>query len=169
MPPRARELGFIFHTYFPEDFGLSRSLYILASLIGLYPLWRLHVRQRQDPGQRATTAWLKRLQEMLASAARQPQEDDVEADEGPGEDSVEDMASSLVRDADFLYDMLRVNPATPSPTILSPQPPLILCTPYTECILCDPNALRSSLRFRSDTGGPQVVQVLMGNISWQSA
>lgn len=53
----ARDIMLVLQAYFPPGADLTRTVYVLATVLSLWPLWRLHRRQIRDPGQRAHTGW----------------------------------------------------------------------------------------------------------------
>ncbi|KAI0749206.1 hypothetical protein C8Q80DRAFT_1100271 [Daedaleopsis nitida] len=163
MPATTRDLVFIFETYFPAGTPLSRALYVVTALCAFWPLWRLHSRQSRDPRQPRLTGWSKSILALLKRVAQgeDPDEDQMDAEEARV------LGSEVHADIQLLYEFLGVNPSgqnTDNP-ILSTTPPLILCSPRTECPRCPSHP---SLR-RVKKNSPQDVKVLTVEMKWQDA
>ncbi|TBU55992.1 hypothetical protein BD310DRAFT_1026321 [Dichomitus squalens] len=147
------------HNYFPREVSALRVLYLILAIMGLWPLWRHHLRQRQDPRQRQLTAWSK-----TATTTEIRHGDNV--DYGLDDQQGKNIAKDLHADLDLLYELLGMDPtnvnAPPSP----PLPPLILCTPRLECHQCNQPLPRNALRRRVE---PLSVRVLTAELQWREA
>lgn len=160
MRATTRDFTFILETYFAPDDNFTRMLYVLTAVLSLWPLWRLHRRQSQDPRQPALTAWSKSIRSSLRSAAT-----DVHL-LGAGEPLDEGVADDIHADLGLLYEFLGIDPAAEDEPQRPPPPPIILCTMRLECTRCPPTVTRRSLRRRVD---PQKIRVLSADLKWKPA
>ena len=166
MSSTIHDLTFTLSTYFASNITLVHAVYILITIIGLWPLWQHHQRQSRDPQQWQLTAWLQSAHDALRSAV----EEDIAVrdviDQGLEENEADNLVASMHTDLDLLYKLLGVSPDTLTTTPSIPPPPLVLCTPRLECCNCDEGPQRKSLWRRVN---PCTVKVLTSNLHWQVA
>lgn len=160
MRATARDFTFILETYFAPDDSLTRVLYVLTVVLSLWPLWRLHRRQSQDPRQPTLTAWSKSIRASLRSAAANANI------LGAGEPLEAGVADDIHADLGLLYEFLGIDPTAEDEPAPPPAPPLVLCTTRLQCIHCPPTETRRALRRRVD---PQNIRVLSADLKWQPA
>lgn len=160
----ARDFTFILDTYFFPDSNLTRALYVLATALSLWPLWRLHRRQSLDPRQPGQTAWSRSIHSSLRSAA----EADTVTLPGAGDPLPDGLADEIHADLAVLYEFLGIDPASrlDDPAALPPTPSTVLCTTRLECCLCPAAEPRRSLRRRVN---PQNVRILTADLKWKLA
>ncbi|KAJ7768662.1 hypothetical protein DFH07DRAFT_1007962 [Mycena maculata] len=163
MIPTLGNFIVILQLYFLHQFSLQRAFYILTVLIATYPLFRLHLNQRQEPRQPRDTAWLRSITSILAQAFTSehehphfpPEEDDVGIQLG----------QRVCRDLEQLYHLLGADDKDSPP--LFPKPHRILCTTRLHCTLCP------SENGRTPTlhcfGNPQQVRLLDSGFCWVKA
>ncbi|KAF7346067.1 hypothetical protein MSAN_01832800 [Mycena sanguinolenta] len=68
MVPMLGHFILILQLYFVDQFSLQRALYILTVLAATYPLFRLHMNQRDGYRQPRETAWLRSISALLGGA-----------------------------------------------------------------------------------------------------
>jgi hypothetical protein len=110
MGPTVRDLIVVLQIFFPGDLLLHRALYVLGVILSVYPLYRLHINQRRQPGQRVRTAWLNSIHALFQNALTQ-----IEGDPpiwAAGEDRGAEYAEYLSTDLGPLYSLLGLNPNT---------------------------------------------------------
>lgn len=163
MIPTLGNFIVILQLYFLHEFSLQRAFYILTVLVATYPLFRLHLNQRQEPRQPRETAWLRSVTAILARAFTSghehpyfpPEDDDVGIQLG----------QHVCQDLEQLYHLLGVdnNDCTP----LFPEPHRILCTTSLHCTLCpSEDGCTPTLRRH---GKPQGVRLLDSTFRWVKA
>ncbi|KAJ6608558.1 hypothetical protein B0H10DRAFT_2302548 [Mycena sp. CBHHK59/15] len=163
MIPTLGNFIIILQLYFLHEFSLQRAFYILTVLVATYPLFRLHLNQRQEPRQPRETAWLRSVTAILARAFTSghehpffpPEDDDVGIQLG----------QRVCQDLEQLYHLLGVdnNDSTP----LFPEPHRILCTTSLHCTLCySEDGCTPTLRRH---GKPQGVRLLDSTFRWVKA
>ncbi|KAJ7664770.1 hypothetical protein B0H17DRAFT_951958 [Mycena rosella] len=166
-----RDLILILQLFFPPDLALQQGLYVLASIISLYPILRLHLNQGREPRQPARTGWFKSLLTLL-TLAFSIEANNVEAwTTGLGEGRADEYAEDICRDLNKLYMMLGLDRTTDSPfpfDFRRPKP--ILTTSRLNCVFCPPgdsNLIPSLRRRRWDK--IQTVQLLDSSFHWVEA
>lgn len=164
----ARDIMLVLQAYFPPGADLTRTVYVLATVLSLWPLWRLHRRQIRDPGQRAHTGWSTSIFSSLRESCKG---DHPPTAEGTlldlGDPFPDDSAADLLTDFNIVYELLGIDPDSTAavPPSLS-APPIILCTSRLECARCPETVTRRSLRRRVDS---QDVRVLSADLRWMNA
>ncbi|KAJ7642553.1 hypothetical protein B0H17DRAFT_1163931 [Mycena rosella] len=130
-----RDLILILQLFFPPDLALQQGLYVLASIISLYPILRLHLNQGREPRQPARTGWFKSLLTLL-TLAFSIEANNVEAwTTGLGEGRADEYAEDICRDLNKLYMMLGLDRTTDFPfpfDFRRPKP--ILTTSRLNCV-----------------------------------
>ncbi|KAJ7432743.1 hypothetical protein FB451DRAFT_1345238 [Mycena latifolia] len=166
------DLILILQSFFPPDLALQQGLYVLASIISLYPIFRLHVNQGRESKQPARTGWFKSLVTLLTGTFSM-EANGIEAwTTGLGADRADEYAEDICRNLYRLYTMLGLHGEAPN-SISSfefrrPQP--ILSTSRLNCIFCPPgdsNLIPSLRRRRWDK--IQTVQLLDSSFNWVEA
>jgi hypothetical protein len=72
--------------FFPGGLSLQRTLYAIAIITSLYPLFRLHKNQRREPRQPPATGWYRSIAQLISRAFHPERQDpDTWLDEGPGD------------------------------------------------------------------------------------
>ncbi|EDR11717.1 uncharacterized protein LACBIDRAFT_314252 [Laccaria bicolor S238N-H82] len=66
MAASVKDLTLILELFFPAALSLLSTLYILATIISVYPLLLLHKSQQREPRQPRNTAWFKSLVAIIA-------------------------------------------------------------------------------------------------------
>ncbi|KAJ7777716.1 hypothetical protein DFH07DRAFT_976931 [Mycena maculata] len=163
MIPTLGNFIVILQLYFLHEFSLQRAFYILTVLVATYPLFRLHLNQRQEPRQPRDTAWLRSITSILAQAFTSehehphfpPEEDDVGIQLG----------QRVCRDLEQLYHLLGADDKDSPP--LFPEPHRILCTTRLHCTLCPSENGRTPTLRRF--GNPQQVRLLDSGFRWVKA
>ncbi|KAJ7867067.1 hypothetical protein B0H13DRAFT_2236758 [Mycena leptocephala] len=105
-------IGFL-QAYFPGGLSLERTLYIIAILSSLYPLFRLHKTQRCEPHQPAATGWYRSIER---------QDPHIWLDEGPEGEYAEQMCNDL----EDLYYFLGITGSAAGEGSFFPKPRPIL-------------------------------------------
>lgn len=107
MPASVKDLILILQLFFPPDLALQQGLYVLAVLISLYPVLRLHTNQRREPRQPRITGWFKTISALLLRAFSD-EVNNVEAWPSGlgGEERAEEYVQYICRDIDKLYRLL---------------------------------------------------------------
>ncbi|KAJ7433121.1 hypothetical protein B0H11DRAFT_1759289 [Mycena galericulata] len=153
----------ILQLYFLHQFSLQRAFYILTVLVATYPLYRLHLNQRQEPRQPQETAWLRSIVAILARSFNSKHEHSYFV---PEEDSVGTQLSQRVcRDLEQLYHLLGIDDNDSAP--LFPEPHRIICTTRLHCTLC-PSEDGSTPTLRRH-GKPQQIRFLDADFRWVQA
>ncbi|KAJ7481115.1 hypothetical protein B0H11DRAFT_2173387 [Mycena galericulata] len=149
--------------FFPGGLSLQRSLYAIAILASLYPLFKLHKNQRREPRQPLATGWYRSIT-LLILRAFHPERQDPEAwlDEGPGDD----YARSICDDLEQLYEYLGILESSSSNGKFFPDPRPILVTHRLTCMFCPQSEGLHSLRRRRQV---QTVRLLDHNFRWVKA
>ncbi|KAJ7483156.1 hypothetical protein FB451DRAFT_1084306 [Mycena latifolia] len=151
----------ILQLYFADHFSLQRALYILTVLTATYPLFRLHLNQRNESRQPRETAWLRSISVVLAGAFASENEHPHFPPEGEG--LAPHLSQRVCNDLEQLYNLLGINDQH---TPLFPAPHKILCTPRLHCIICTPQDRPPAL---SRYGKPQQVKLLNSDFYWTEA
>ncbi|KAJ7658550.1 hypothetical protein B0H17DRAFT_1163241 [Mycena rosella] len=108
--------------FFPGGLSLQRTLYAIAIVASLYPLFKSHANQRREPRQPLATGWYRSIGFLLKGAFHpEHQERQVWLHDGPGDKYAERMCDDLEQ----LYDFLGVT-GSPDDTDFFPQPRPIL-------------------------------------------
>ncbi|KAJ7592121.1 hypothetical protein C8J56DRAFT_886840 [Mycena floridula] len=98
--------------YFPRELTISRVLSVTATLISIYPLYRLHTNQRTERNQRERTGWLTAIHDLVkVSWTRSHTDDEFWMDEenhGPQE-----YTDCFCRDLAVVLDLLGLDNAQP--------------------------------------------------------
>ncbi|KAJ6477754.1 hypothetical protein C8R45DRAFT_833555 [Mycena sanguinolenta] len=166
MGPTVRDLILILQLFFPADLDLRQALYLFGVIFSMYPLLRLHLNQRRQPGQRTHGAWFNTISGLFRNALKQG--NDTASIWGAGNDRSAEYAEYLSNDLGALYQLLGLNPhslenADPHP--IFPAQRIVLCTTHLSCVFCPPGDLNitPTLRRRSKA---QVVWILGENLRW---
>lgn len=164
MRASVRDLIFVLETFFPGGLALERALYILAVVISIIPLWRLHVHQAAAPHQPRRTAWVGAIAKLIDQAFHP--DDDV-PDLGIGEGQEPQYADDMAENIGVLYELLGLDAVDALPqSIFTPSTRLILCTSRLDCVFCPPSVHGCTLRRRVDL---QSVRVLDQSFKWIEA
>ncbi|KAJ7448204.1 hypothetical protein B0H11DRAFT_2333518 [Mycena galericulata] len=135
MIPTLGHFIVILQLYFIDQFSLHRALYILTVLSATYPLFRLHLNQRNRPRQPIQTAWLRSITAILENAFANKHE---HPHFPPDEDGLAaDLSRRLCQDLEQLYNLLGISD-TDTDSSLFPPPHVILCTTRLNCVICPP-------------------------------
>ncbi|KAF7342664.1 hypothetical protein MSAN_02023800 [Mycena sanguinolenta] len=166
MGPTVRDLILILQIFFPADLDLRQALYLFSVIFSVYPLLRLHLNQRRQPGQRTHGAWFNSIRSLFRNALKQ--EDDAASIWGAGNDRSAEYAEYISNDLGALYQLLGLNPhllENPNPDDIFPAQRIVLCTPRLSCTFCPPGDLNIIPTLRRRTK-PQVVWILGENLRW---
>ncbi|KAJ7708271.1 hypothetical protein B0H17DRAFT_1156060 [Mycena rosella] len=130
--------------FFPGGLSLQRTLYAIAIVASLYPLFKLHANQRREPRQPLATGWYRSIGFLMKGAFHpERQERQVWLADGPGDEYAERMCDDLEQ----LYDFLGVT-GSPDDTDFFPRPRPILVTSHLTCIFCSSSNGLHTLRRR---------------------
>ncbi|KAJ6493912.1 hypothetical protein C8R47DRAFT_1267246 [Mycena vitilis] len=169
-----QQLIFILELFFPPELAMQQALYVLAVLISLYPVLRLHSNQinearRQNP----QTGWKKSIHTLLTRAFHE-EANNVEA-WTTGINLAPEYSNYICRDLDRLYILLGVGEdGGDLKSHLTRPARLILTTSRLDCRFCPPGDrnLIPSLRRRAGKNRKkpnQHIWVLDATFQWVSA
>ncbi|KAJ7245101.1 hypothetical protein C8J57DRAFT_1725416 [Mycena rebaudengoi] len=146
--------------YFVDEFSLQRTLYILTVLAATYPLYRLHLNQRNEPRQPRETAWLRSIGAIIQDSFGSQHE------HGDFPPEPEELGASLsqqaFQDIEHLYRLMGIDGNSPP---LFPKPHRILCTSRLHCSVCPPDDTKTLRRH----GKSQHVRLLDSEFRWVKA
>ncbi|KAJ7301275.1 hypothetical protein DFH08DRAFT_795200 [Mycena albidolilacea] len=149
--------------FFPGGLSMQRTLYVIAILASIYPLFRLHRNQHREPRQPPATGWYRSIL-LLLSRAFHPERNDPELwlDEGPGDEYAQAMCDDLGQ----LYEFLGIPGSSAGHNNFFPEPRTILVTSRLTCIFCPASDGIYSLRRRRKVS---TVRLLDSNFRWVKA
>ena len=159
------DLLLVLDTYFPAYLPISQALLVLATVLSLSPILILHQRQRAEPNQPRTTAWLTAATRLIKYAFLPPgfdEGDDVLEDA----DMAQTRAAAITRDLYELYEHMGIDTNGNPHSLLPELPNIILLSPHASCTRCPPTTRFRSLRHRTKA---QDVRVLDGSFTWRKA
>ena len=169
MTASVKDLTLILELFFPAALSLPRALYVLATIVSVYPLLLLHKSQQREPRQPKNTAWFKSLVSIIASGfqvASHPElalfvNNDLDI---PPE---QQLARNIGQDLEAIYEFLGLDDNFHGDSIhrLFPRVRQILVTPRTTCIICPLDEVHT-LRRREK---PQSVRLLDRDFTWNEA
>ncbi|KAF7348003.1 CxC5 domain-containing protein [Mycena sanguinolenta] len=148
MSPTVRDLILVLQFFFPGDLDLRQALYLFGIIFSVYPLLRLHLNQRRQPGQRTQRAWFNTIRSLFRNALKQ--EDGAASIWGTGNDRSAEYAEYLSNDLGALYQLLGLDPHSlenPDPDPIFPAQRIVLCTTHLSCIVCPPGDLNITPHF----------------------
>ncbi|KAJ7069897.1 hypothetical protein C8F01DRAFT_1246066 [Mycena amicta] len=167
----------VFDLFFDTDMRLHQALYLLAMIISLYPLVRLHLNQREEAyrGSRET-GWIHSIRTLLSRALVETTDDIQALTMGP--DFADSWANRVSDDLGYIYRFLGlddlvengVGPGDLFHTLFRPPRP-VLVTSRINCKFC-PVGHRNmvpSLRRRRGSGGNARVWLLDRSFQWVQA
>ncbi|KAJ6471226.1 hypothetical protein C8R47DRAFT_1297591 [Mycena vitilis] len=174
MGASVQQLIFILELFFPPELAMQQALYVLAVLVSLYPVLRLHSNQinearRQNP----QTGWKKSIHTLLTRAFHE-EANNVEA-WTTGLNLAPEYSNYICRDLDRLYILLGVGEdGGDLKSHLTRPARLILTTSRLDCRFCPPGDrnLIPSLRRRAGKNRKkpnQHIWVLDATFQWVSA
>ncbi|KAJ7742763.1 hypothetical protein B0H14DRAFT_3117558 [Mycena olivaceomarginata] len=131
--------------FFPGGLSMQQTLYVIAILASIYPLFRLHQNQHREPRQPPATGWYRSIL-LLLSRAFHPERNDPELwlDEGPGDEYAQAMCDDLGQ----LYEFLGIPGSSAGHNNFFPEPRTILVTSRLTCVFCPASDGIYSLRRR---------------------
>ncbi|KAJ7918117.1 hypothetical protein B0H13DRAFT_2231299 [Mycena leptocephala] len=141
--------------FFPGGLSLQRTLYAIAIITSLYPLFRLHKNQRREPRQPPATGWYRSIAQLISRAFHPERQDpDTWLDEGPGDE----YAQTICDDLEQLYQYLGIlESSSTNNDRFFPEPRAILLTSRLKGL--------HSLRRRE----AKTVRLLDSNFRWVEA
>lgn len=169
MTATVRSLVFVLETFFPARLPLVHALSLLAVLISLYPLLKMHENQRSEPQQPRQTAWFKSLLKLGKTEARKVIEGREHIYSNHDIDQIVDL---LCADLTVLYSFLGLDEHNPDSHSKSyfPKAPPILCTSRTTCTFCVEGntdlGRRFTLRRKEE---PRMIWLLDARLDWVQA
>ncbi|KAJ7065102.1 hypothetical protein B0H15DRAFT_926043 [Mycena belliarum] len=165
-----RDLILILQLFFPPDLALEQGIYVLVTIISLYPVFRLHVNQGREPRQPGRTGWFKSLTALLRLAFSEDAGDIEAWTTGLGDDDrVEACTEDICSGLDQLYMMLGLHGGPPSSlsTFQFRTSKPILSTSRLNCMFCpagDSNLIPTLRRRRADK--IQTIKLLDSSFHW---
>lgn len=152
--------------FFPGALSLERTLYAIAIITSLYPLFRLHRNQRREPRQPTATGWYRSMALLLRRAFHPEREDPQRwLDEGTGDEYAQQMCDDLEQ----LYEFLGILGPSRDHNDFFPRPRPILVTPRLNCILCPPSDSIHTVHTLRRRRTVQTVRLLDSNFRWVKA
>jgi len=111
MSSSIKDLILILELFFPAALSLLRALYVLATIVSVYPLFLLHKSQQQELHQPQNTAWFESLISIIVSGfhtATHPElalfvNNDLDI---PPE---QQLARNIGQDLEAIYEFLGIN------------------------------------------------------------
>ncbi|KAK7026969.1 hypothetical protein R3P38DRAFT_3524527 [Favolaschia claudopus] len=168
-----RNLIWILELFFPPELPVQQALYVLAVIISLYPLVRLHLNQMDEAyRQSPRTGWINSVYALLSRAFHE-EANDPEAWTA-GVNVAEEYTEYICRDLERLHTLMSLtensNLSDPNSFFFRPAR-RILCTTRMNCKFCPPSHrnLVPSLRRKRHGKSEQRVWLLDSTFRWVSA
>jgi hypothetical protein len=161
----------VLQSFFPGAVPLPTALCVLASVVSVFPLLRLHKNQRRDARQPQRTVWFNSITSVLLKSFHAEQQIELEQlyideDHADGCPPEQVLSEDITHDMEGLYEFLALDESTMmSPYNLFPRIPTILITSHTHCTICpqqSPPSLRCCENF-------QTVRLLDSDFEWYTA
>ena len=171
MSSSVRDLIAVLQIFFPGAVPLPTALCVLASVVSVFPLLKLHKNQRRDARQPQRTAWFNSITSVLLKSFRAEQQIGLEQlyideDHADGRPPEQVLAEDITHDIEGVYEFLGLDESTMMPSdSLFPRIPTILITSHTHCTICpqqNPPSLRRREKF-------QTVRLLDSDFKWYTA